>query len=889
MKLVILYSLIVLLTIATLVAIGYAIYVKIRYHRFTRERYAFACLRATISLAVLGVTSIATPPWVAFIELLRSGNPLELKPSGSLEVPLVIALIIVVASILINQIFRQWNGATSQQQHDRKKLHEDRSWVSEGTEEFVRLVRRQPPLPIYQSIDYTSLTPALEPPVDKLTWRDQARDLVTLRWPSYSFNGNEGWHEIESCWIGKNVRSNDTAGLMICYEEPSPEAITNFVQYVKKVSVSDTGDYDLRIAVQDGTGTTEHVVEEITIPQDTEDSLLEDLVDFTDYFIDIKKRVEVNKLPDSDYTLSDIYEPSKLKTESDDPIPEDLEQYLSAWLKEPGQRQLALLGDPGQGKSTGALMFTHRLIQESGGRPDYVPILMELRGKDPSGDTPLELFGSWASAYRIEPQALEKLLRAGRLLVIFEGFDEMKHVAEVEARLGHFRSLWKFCYPEAKLLFTGRPHFFLDNEELKAALGIEKSTATGAYCEALRLLSFSSEQMSKSLRWADEDVRNQIIELADQDENVRSIVSLPSHLYMVAHLWKSRELAENRNNMTSALVIDLFIKHNYKRQTAKEGDDKRFMVLTEAEREYFMDGVAAYMAARDLKNQVTREQFDDAIASLYHEIPEEVSQKSGERPLRLRLERRDDPLDAVKTDVRTYGLLVQDLSRLNALKFPHKSFFEYLFASCVSSHVQEADRVVTSAIWVATGATPDKVIDIPESLAYTGEILGQIRGFESPFFEPRAHLKYLFRLIVVEGLPAWLKPFKGSVLRLNGLTPGYGRLLSLPGIIYLLSGLLLALSMSQLGPMNGVAFFDRVVITGLFLLIMFFSVFFLVKTKHKNCRNKVLLWFLISISLGLQRKDIQMAYGKGVATGLPLLARRYGVEDLLSIFKYEGS
>ncbi|RKZ89421.1 MAG: hypothetical protein DRR19_11535 [Candidatus Parabeggiatoa sp. nov. 1] len=52
-------------------------------------------------------------------------------------------------------------------------------------------------------------------------------------------------------------------------------------------------------------------------------------------------------------------------------------------------------------------------------------------------------------------------------------------------------------------------------------------------------------------------------------------------------------------------------------------------------------------------------------------------------PLRQRLPKDDEEkaIEYVKTDVRSCGLLVSDLSKSGAFKFAHKSFMEYLFAS----------------------------------------------------------------------------------------------------------------------------------------------------------------------------------------------------------------
>jgi hypothetical protein len=209
----------------------------------------------------------------------------------------------------------------------------------------------------------------------------------------------------------------------------------------------------------------------------TQDGFLDNLVNFTDYKNEIRKRVIVSTLPESELTLNQVYTPSEF-------LQEDLskevkssnyvENYLKEWLQESSRKQIALLGGYGQGKSSTALMLSYQLLFENLQISTRIPILIELRGMSPRNLTPLALLGAWASRYRIEPQALMRLLIAGRLLLIFEGFDEMALIGNMEARRKHFETLWKFCYPQNKILITGRPNFFLDDQEMKKALGIDK-------------------------------------------------------------------------------------------------------------------------------------------------------------------------------------------------------------------------------------------------------------------------------------------------------------------------------------------------------------------------------------------------------------------------------
>lgn len=471
------FSKISILVFLLIVAItgGYVIYVKLRWHFYTREKYAFAALSASTALAILAVTTVAfTTPWDAALEALYIITGTSNEPPSSHWAEKVLVLFFVGFVIKsIQNVFHNWDGAVSVQQKKNEKLHKDQTMLGEGLGELGRLVHRKPPLEVFNPEDPKHLPSAITPPSSTLAWRDQARELVVLRWPSYTFDPDDGWHERVSCWIGENRKTGAKVGLFCTFDDPSLESLEDFVRYVRSFGTSEDRESEFMVVVQDGALEKTITVDGAEISYQTEEALLTDLVDFTDYFHEIERRVTREHLPDSELTLPDTYVQSTIRREGENEDSERLEDFLLNWLDEPGQRQIALLGEYGQGKSTGMLMFTYHIIQNLDRMPGRIPILIELRGKSPSTLQPVELLGAWASSYRIDPKALMKLLVAGRLFVIFEGFDEMAQVTDFEARLNHFRALWKFCYPKAKLIITGRPNFFLDDRELKAALGVE--------------------------------------------------------------------------------------------------------------------------------------------------------------------------------------------------------------------------------------------------------------------------------------------------------------------------------------------------------------------------------------------------------------------------------
>jgi hypothetical protein len=132
-------------------------------------------------------------------------------------------------------------------------------------------------------------------------------------------------------------------------------------------------------------------------------------------------------------------------------------------------------------------------------------------------------------------------------------------------------------------------------------------------------------------------------------------------------------------------LIDRFILHSYERQQRKEAD-LGFMALTTTERQYFHEGLAVYMAARGATNQITSVHLQAAIERLYNAYPEDVNVsdsvvlETARKPLKVRIPNHEDAIEVISTDVRTHGILVNDLGQRDAFRFAHKSFYELLAA-----------------------------------------------------------------------------------------------------------------------------------------------------------------------------------------------------------------
>ena len=719
-----------------LVATGiYGVIVWASRRTYTRERFAFAALSVVSSLTMTVVTCLATKktPWhlVAAIGKVTLGVDVNVAESAWSEQVLLVFVYAFAVSFVL-KIHRNWDGLKSVDQYNREQRSESSGLFAEGLSEIQRIRRHEPPRTTYSPLSSKDFISSLEPVTDSLAWKDQARELLRLSSSSYAFDPDSGWHDKEGCWVGKNVDTSDLVFLYPAQSEVAAAEVDEVVSYAERIAKGRGKEpCELIIALKNGMGTrTVKTHSGRVIQVKTESALLDSLINFSDYHNEIRRRVQVTRLPDSGLTLEDVYVPSQYGPTDGNEAKGSVESYLSNWLAEPGNRQVALLGEYGQGKSTAALMLTYRITCTRELGCDRIPILIELRGKSPRNLTPLELLGAWSAQYNINAQALLRLHIAGRLLLIFEGFDEMALVGDAEMRLKHFKTLWQFCYPQAKILITGRPNFFLDEEEMRAALGISKPLGDRPYCEAIRLAPFEIAQIEESLRGHETSVRDQICALVEKNHRFRELVSRPSLLHIVAVLWEKERLSEKVERLTSAFIMDLFVRHSYTRQGLKERDSGEFMALTTSEREFFMRGIAAYMAAKNLPNQITGQQLNELIEGLVEAMPDSVSTESSTisrevtQPLRLRLQGKEHGVEHVKTDVRACGLLVDDPSASGTFRFGHKSFMEYLFASIVAQRIDARDSSEVRAIMKATNAKIEDVLNMPVSIEFLSELMG---------------------------------------------------------------------------------------------------------------------------------------------------------------------
>lgn len=730
-----------------------------RQQKFTREEYAFRSLLLLVSGAIIILLGIISNivPWSIFSLLPKIiENKLStFSPPAFVNQILIIVLFIFPISKMF-QIFQNWHGKKSTEHFKREQQGENWSLFQEGQDAYKHLLSQN----LYtihkeEIYEYVSQMVSI---TESQSWIDQAKELIRLAQPEYYFP-QDGWHAKANCWVGENIHTKDLVFVYPISRNLNEDSLQRFSDYTIKASKSMNQRISDRVIAIRGDTLPDYYDRHAEFEWKTESDLLDNLVNFTDYEIDIRKRVEKEKLPDSEFTIQNAYVPSLYFDQSNSITSETVEVFLDRWLVESGRRQIALLGEYGQGKSTTALMLTYRLLFQEKPLRKRIPILIELRGTSPRNLNPLSLLGAWASRYRIDPQALMRLLMDGRLLIIFEGFDEMALIGNLQMRLAHFKTLWEFAYEKSKIIITGRPNFFLDEQEMKSALGIDSPQIGRAYCEALRLAPFDLNQIEEALGNMNIPAKAQILEMAKGNKNFYELISRPASLYMVSVLWEREHLGNCVEDLNSAFIMELFIRNSFRRQGLKEDGEKGFMALSNSERKYFMYGIAAYMVTNNLPNQINGNTLNQLITELIDVIPDEVSlsstQLSGDvaTPLRIRIKDDEHGVEHIQTDVRTCGLLVDDFTSSNSFRFGHKSIMEFLFASIlafkISPNFKEYSwlNAINHVVLLQIG----DILKIPDAISYLGELTTSEINTNNKKFDKKSleknFVKRLFNLL----------------------------------------------------------------------------------------------------------------------------------------------
>ncbi len=728
-----------LFTLVMLTLLGLYIYKKYFSQKYTRERFAFFSISA-FTVFLLGITGmlLAKNQLLDFIAAFLKSFGYDIQNYGQLD-PLSTALFFLPSAamlyFLILSLFRNWNGPQSTRQIEIQETKRTASILDEA----IYYWKHRDKIEIYTPKEKSKRDVFSPYEPDTRPWHVKAANLFSLLDQQYHIRSDD-WYGEYQCYLSSYGKDHEKLAILCCTEEPDLEHIIHFIKFVN----SQNGDFKRLIVAIAGKGARHpetHEGREIQFRYEAE--LLDNLAPLTRYRDFINEYFDRNKLENSDLKMSDMYVPlgghtvaiDKEKLNKDQPL-SSVEDYILEWAS--GKRlhqteHLAILGEYGQGKT----VLLHKVVKEMLANPERyerIPILIELRGLSPRNDNEFSIFGHWANRYQAKAEALWELHRAGKLLVILDGFDEMDLVGDTELLFNHFAQLWTLAkVPNSQILIAGRPNLFADDLERRMALGIQSPRIDLPYAQAVYLDKLTPEQIEQVLRRTQPDTKKGILhalETSPAGGSFSELVNRPSTLYQLSTVWDS-ELAKHKDRLNSAVVIGSFLNKTYERQ-----ERKNVTVLTSFERNYFMMGIGVGMMLENAyTNQIKHKDLRRLVEKLWMNYPEKLppyqDAMQGNRAtdfLPERLKENPDALETILKDVQVGGVLVQDLSGRDVFKFAHKSYLEYLVSAFFSGFVLQNEHnrallMMVNAIGKAMNFNQSKLVASPDVDAFTAEMI----------------------------------------------------------------------------------------------------------------------------------------------------------------------
>jgi len=219
----------------------------------------------------------------------------------------------------------------------------------------------------------------------------------------------------------------------------------------------------------------------------------------------------------------------------------DLFQAIDRFLEDPDVNHLTILGDFGTGKSCCAMKLTMRLLDRGGAR---MPLFFSLRDYQHVDNLQSIVTNGMTQKYGIvnfNYPAFLRLLEEGRLLLIFDAFDELATLSERWATVESLRRLNEAVRGRSKVILTCRTHYFTTQAQEREGIGgsIPRGGELFAEIEGRRNYSivylepFSPEQIREFVRRHHPDSADAVMEQIGRLREVEDLATRPVLLEMI--------------------------------------------------------------------------------------------------------------------------------------------------------------------------------------------------------------------------------------------------------------------------------------------------------------------------------------------------------------------
>lgn len=191
-----------------------------------------------------------------------------------------------------------------------------------------------------------------------------------------------------------------------------------------------------------------------------------------------------------------------------------IEGYIDRWLDDPSKEHISILGEFGTGKTWLTLHYAwtvlkkYRVAKKEGTERPRIPLVIPLRDYAKAVSVESLFSEFFFRKYEIPLpgySVFKQLNRMGKLLLIFDGFDEMAERVDSQKMINNFWELARVVVPGSKAILTCRTEHFPEAKEGRALLNAELKASISALTgeppqfEVLELEKFNDDQIRQVL------------------------------------------------------------------------------------------------------------------------------------------------------------------------------------------------------------------------------------------------------------------------------------------------------------------------------------------------------------------------------------------------------
>jgi predicted NACHT family NTPase len=408
-----------------------------------------------------------------------------------------------------------------------------------------------------------------------------------------------------------------------------------------------------------------------------------------------------------------------------------IDGYIDLWLDDPVKEHISILGEFGTGKTWFAFHYAwtalqrYRDAQKRGLERPRLPLVIPLR--DYAKAVSVEsLFSEFFFRKHKLPiphyEAFEQLNRMGKLLLIFDGFDEMAAKVDRQAMINNFWELAKVVVPGAKVILTCRTEHFPEAQEGRALLNAELQASTAALTgetpqfEVLELEKFNDEQI------------RQVLSFQVQAVTVEQVMGNPQLLDLARRPVMTELIIEALPDIEAGKPVDMSRVYLYAVRRKMERDIKAERTFTSlADKLYFLCELSWEMVSND-QMSINYRLFPDRIRRLFGSVV-----------------REEKDLDHWHFDMMGQTMLIRNSE--GDYTPAHRSLLEffvaYKFAAELGALASDFTELAQAQSYINEGAIPQsytwssyfrrrmdeagRIVPIPSLKAFASESLGQLR------------------------------------------------------------------------------------------------------------------------------------------------------------------